>query len=265
LRLKLPADAPVTAQIDKGTLYALPQNRRPILQDFNLLSSNFGLIPMAESPPPLIVSVGQLLQSNSPKEEENKRKGSFLGSQIVPSPGSQVVIWTLNDPDGDNVRSTFSIRAEGSEDWTDVTLNTANSYAQFDTSHLADGIYFTRLIATEADPRPMADRLTTVFETDDLLVDHTPPEIIESSAQRSGERLIIKLRGRDALSLLDGIEAVFNNGLREQTEQSADGIRDGRDETFVLDLPFSAFASASAVEVTLYDAAGNTATKRLTW
>jgi hypothetical protein len=265
LRLKVPAAAPAGLQIDKATLYALPQNRRPILQDFNLLSSNFGLVPMPESPTPVIVSVGQLIQSNNNKEDDNKRRSSFLGSQIVPSPGSQVVIWTVNDPDGDNVRCTFSIRAEDSETWTDVALNTSDPYAQFDTSNLKDGLYFTRLIATEADPRPMAERLTTIFETDDLLVDHTKPEIVASSARRSGDRLILTVQGRDVLSLLEGIEAVFNNGLREETEHPIDGVRDGRQETFVLDLPFTRFESASAVEVTLYDGAGNTTAVRLTW
>ena len=85
------------------------------------------------------------------------------------------------------------------------------------------------------------------------------------SAKRNGDKLILTVHGRDALSLLDGIEVVFNNGVHEQTEQSADGIRDGRDETFVLDLPFSRVADATSVEVTLYDAVGNAATKRLRW
>jgi hypothetical protein len=265
LRLKLPADIPPSVQLDKAALYALPQNRRPVLQNFNMLTSNFGLIPVPEAPAPTVVSVGQLLQNTGPKEEDNKRRNSFLASQIVPVPGGQVVIWTINDPDGDNVRSTFAIRRDGDDTWTDVVLNSFDSYVQFDTSHLPDGIYFTRLTTTETDPRPSADRLTTTFETDDLIIDHTPPEILDSTARRDGARLLITVRGRDALSLLDGIEAVFNSGVHEQTEQSADGIRDARTETFVIEVPFSRVADATSVEVTLYDAAGNTTTKRLVW
>ena len=264
-RLKLPEAVSSSAQLDKAALFSLPQNRRPVLQNFNLLTSNFGLIPMPESPPPPVVSVGQILQSSGPKEDDNKRRSAFLGSQIVPVPGAQVVIWTINDPDGDNVRSTFSIRRDGEDNWTDVALNSTDSYVQFDTSHLPDGIYFTRLTTTETDPRPSADRLTTTFETDDLIIDHTPPEILESSAKTVGGKLLVTVRGRDALSLVDGIEVIFNNGVQEQTEQSADGIRDGRTETFVIELPFSRVADATSVEVTLYDAAGNTVTKRLVW
>ncbi|MEO7600272.1 MAG: hypothetical protein ABIV50_15165 [Opitutus sp.] len=264
-RLKLPADAKATAQVGKAALYALPQNRRPVLQDFHVLSSNFGIVPVPESVPPTIVSVGQVMQAANAKDDDSKRKSSFLGSQIVPSPGAQVVIWNVNDPDGDNVRCTFSIRRDGEETYTDLALNTRDTFVQFDTSTLADGLYFTRLTATESEPRPKADRLTTTFETDDLIVDHTPPEMLESSAKRIGDHLVVSVHGRDALSLLDGIEVVFNNGQRDQTEESADGVRDSREETFTISVPISRIADASSVEVVLYDATGNTVTKRLSW
>jgi hypothetical protein len=45
--------------------------------------------------------------------------------------------------------------------------------------------------------------------------------------------------------------------------QPADGIRDGRVETFVLELPLDRVAGADAVEISLLDAAGNAASRRL--
>lgn len=262
LRLKLAADASATAEIDKAGLYSLAQNRRPQLQEFHLLSPNFGLLAAPELPPPPVVSVGQLLQG---KDDDLKRKNTFLNSQIVPQPGTQVVLWTVTDPDGDNLVCTFSLRREGETEWTDLAVNTRDPYAQFETTHLSDGVYFTRLVATETDPRLKADRLSATFETDDLVIDHTPPQITEASAQRAGDRILVRVHGRDALSLLDGLEVVFNNGVREQTEQPVDGVRDSRDETFLLDLPVSRVAGATSVEVSLYDAAGNSTARRLSW
>ena len=72
------------------------------------------------------------------------------------------------------------------------------------------------------------------------------------------------MRGRDALSLVEGIEVVLNNGVRETVEQPADGIRDSREEAFVLELPLSRVTGATAAELTLYDAVGNSVTRRLT-
>lgn len=260
-RFSLPPAA-ATAQLDKAALYFLPQNRRPQLQDFHVVSPNFALIPSPDQPSPTTLSVGQILQG---KDDDPKRKNSFLSSQITPAPGAQIVLWTVNDPDGDNLVCTFSIRRDGDTAWTDLALNTRESYAQFDTSHLPDGLYFTRLVVAEADPRAAADRLTNSFETDDLLVDHTPPAIVAATAKLAADKLTLTIHGHDALSLLDGVDCTFNNGLHEQVEQPADGIRDGRDETFVLELPLVRIAGATSVEVTLYDSAGNTASQRLTW
>ena len=61
------------------------------------------------------------------------------------------------------------------------------------------------------------------------------------------------------------MEAHFNNGVRETLEQPSDGIRDGREETFTLEVPLAKVSNATFVEVTLYDAAGNGSAKRLSW
>jgi hypothetical protein len=126
-------------------------------------------------------------------------------------------------------------------------------------------VYFTRLVSTETAPRPVADRLTATFETDDLVIDHTKPEILEATARRDGDRLIISVSGRDGLSLLDGVEIIFNNGVREVVEQPDDGVRDSRQERFTLDIPLAKVSTATAAEVTLYDSAGNGTPKRLSW
>ena len=257
-----PASAARQFEIDRAAIFSLPQNRRPQLQDFRVLSPGFGVIAAPAQPPSAVVSLNRLLEGN---KDEDRRKEGFFSSQVVPAPGAQVVLWTVTDPDGDAFTCTFSIRRDGEPNWTDVVANTRESYAQFDTGHLPDGIYFTRLVAIETAPRPPADRLTHVFETDDLVVDHTAPELLESSARREGDSVIVTVRGRDTLSLLDGIEVVFNNGVRETVEQPVDGIRDGREESFSIDLPFARVSNASSVEVTIYDASGNSAAKRLTW
>jgi hypothetical protein len=251
-------------ELDKGTLYVLPQNRRPVLQEFRFVAPNYGIIPAVEQPPVPTATLSQLMAQGA-RDEDAKRREIFLRSQIVPSPGTQVVFWNVTDPDGDNVVSTFAIRRDGETAWTDLAVNTRDSFAQFDISHLADGVYFTRIVATETAPRLPADRLSATFETDDLVVDHTPPEILEATATRSEGRVKISVHGRDALSLLQGIDANFNNGLHEETEQPDDGVRDSRDERFTIEVPLAKISNATSAEIILYDAAGNSSAKRVTW
>ena len=138
-------------------------------------------------------------------------------------------------------------------------------YAQFDTRALPEGVYFTRLVSAETAPRPAADRLRQTFETDQLLIDHSAPEILTATAARTADAIVVTVRGRDRLSLLAGIEVVFSNNHRETVEQPLDGVRDGREETFVVEVPVARVANATSLEVTLQDVAGNGVSRRLAW
>jgi hypothetical protein len=260
-KLTLPAASPPTLELDRASLYYLTQNHRPQLQDFRVLSPNFSIVVPPEMPAPVVTTVGQLIQAS--EHDTDRRRSGFLGSQIVSSPGARVIFWMVSAPDGDNLVYTFSIRHEGDPVWTDIAVDSTESYVQFDTLHLQEGTWFTRLVAKEAAPRPEAERLSVTFETDDMVVDHTPPVIEEASVRREADKLTVTIRGRDALSLLDSAEFTFNNGAHEIVEQPADGILDGREETFVLEIPLAQVSGATSVEVSLYDSSGNGATRRL--
>lgn len=264
LRLTLPANASPSLEIDKAVLHYLPQNRRPTLTEFRLFAANFALLPAPEPAMQASTTLGQIMGQGKDTSDD-KRRAALLSSAVVPAPGMQIAYWTLSDPDGDELAATFFLRRDGDNAWTDVSVMSDTPYAQFDTSHLEDGIYFTRLVVTEQSPRPVDDRLTTLFETDDLIVDRTAPEIVNAKAERVGDQIVVTVRGRDKLSLLEGMELRFNNGFVQTVEQPADGIRDSREETFRGEVPSSRIAPATNVEVLLYDSAGNSSARRLTW
>jgi len=252
-------------QIEKATLYHLPQNRRPVLTDFRIFSPNLGLIPAAEPPPTVNATLGQVLfpSMHDAKDDAEKRKGAIMGSQVVPQTGSQIVYWQVSDADGDNVAYTFSIRPENSDTWTDLAVNTTDTYVQFDTGTLAEGLYLTRLTATEQAPRPVKQRLSYTFETDNLLVDRTPPVIGATQVSRADGMVVIAVEGTDALSLLEGAEFTLNNGTHETVTHPADGILDGRHERFEAEIPEARTSGATSVEILLYDAAGNSSSIRV--
>jgi hypothetical protein len=105
--------------------------------------------------------------------------------------------------------------------------------------------------------------LSAVFETDNLLIDRTPPVLDTVQVRREAGRLRIMVTARDEFSRLAGVEFSLNNGVRETIEQPDDGILDGRTESFTLDLPAERAARATNIEVIVYDATGNSAARRL--
>jgi hypothetical protein len=266
LRLQVPASAP-DLQLDKAVVSYLPQNRRPALADFRVFPPNLGVIPAPERAPNASVTVNQLLSpvARDPSKDDGseKRKEAFLGSQVVPQPGVQVVYWNVTDADSDNLTFSFSIRSEGSDTWTDLAVDTQENWVQFETSGLAEGVYFTRLAVAEQSPRPAAQRLNYSFETDLLMIDRTPPVLTKPEITRADGLLRVAISGKDALSLLEGAEFTLNNGYQTSVAQPVDGILDSKEEKFVAEIPEAKAAGATSIEITLYDHAGNAASTRV--
>jgi hypothetical protein len=258
LQINAPVDAPV--ELDDATLFYLPQNRRPLLSEFRVVSPGFALVPAAEPAPSVVTTLNQLITTT---DRDDRRKSSLLNSQVVPAPGMRLVTWNVTDPDGDRVLCTFAISREGTGAWTDIAVNTRDNFAQFESGHFEDGLFLTRIVAREDAPRPVNDRLTVTFDTDDIVIDNTPPEIADIAVSKEGDSLRLRVAGRDALSLLDGAAFVFNDGLHEEVTQPLDGIRDSQSETFVLEIPVSRIAGATSVEVTLFDEPGNRTARRV--
>jgi hypothetical protein len=264
-RLALPGKA-ADFQVDKAVQYFRPQNRRPSLGDFRVFPANQGIVPAAEPPPAVSATLGQLLfpnQRDNKDDATDKRRGSILNSQVVPQAGVQLVYWNVSDPDGDTLAYTFSIRPDGKGDWTDLAVEIPETYLQFETGGLPEGLYLTRLKVAEQAPRPVGQRLTYVFETDNLLVDRTPPVISEAKASRADGMLYITVTGRDVLSLLEGAEFVLNNGQRTIVLHPQDGLLDGHEETFRAEFPEARAAGASSVEIMLQDENGNASSTRI--
>ncbi len=264
LRFTLPSGLSADASLDKAQWFFSAQNRRPVLTDFRSLSPNFAILSAPEPQPSPVVTLNQLLnQSGSGDPGSERRRSAFMSSQVLPSPGYQAFIWNISDPDGDQLVSSFSIRPLDSRDWREVVSETRENFAQMDISHLSEGIYQTRLIVREEAPRPVTERLSAEFETDDLTIDRSPPVISSATAIVQGDRLIVSMTGTDVLSLLDGMSLSFNNGAEDSTEQPDDAIRDQRTETFTLSLPLNLTTGATFVDASLYDACGNRSTRTL--
>lgn len=269
LKLAAPADTDDASpiEIDRAALFHLPLNQRPRLQAFRILSPNFGLLARREpSTPPSVTTLGQVIGQSRRGEsdgDESRSSAALLGSPVVNQPFAQIVHWTVDDPDNDNLEASFAVRRDGTDTWEQLSIANTDGFVQFDRRQLTDGLYFTRLTIREQAPRPPGDRQSVVFETDDLLIDNTPPAIETATATRQGENVIVSIRGRDELSGLAGVELTFNNGHTVTLEQPADGILDQWAETFATEIPDAQLAGATAVEILLYDDAGNHAARRV--
>ncbi|MBT5900970.1 MAG: hypothetical protein HOH58_02545 [Opitutaceae bacterium] len=266
VKIQLPPDLDPAAELDQAEVHFLPQNRRPVLQSFRLISPNFGLSARSNggnANPSL--TLGQVIGTTPPptKPPAERKRQDLLASQVIPQPGAQIALWTVADPDSDNLTATFSIRREGESAWTDLAVDSQAGWIQFDRTTLDEGTYFTRLVLSEQAPRPIAQRRAVTFHTDDLVIDLTPPaiEAVQIATLESG--LTVTISGSDTVSLLSGVKLVFNNGHVVALTHPIDGILDSPVESFSTEIRPDDLAAATSIEVYLEDVAGNTATKRV--
>ena len=257
-QIRLAAKSP-QFEVPAATLYTLPQNQRPRLQNFRVLAPNFALIPAPERAERASTTLGQVLQGG----KNSGARDSFMSSEVVPQPGTQVVLWDVDDPDSDSLVGTFSIKGPDETAWTDLVVASPAGYAQFEISHLPEGVYRTRLQITETTPRLPDQRLTVTFETDDFLIDRTPPQILSATVERNGNVVAARIRARDQLSLLRGAEFNLNSGANYAVENPVDGILDGREESFTIELTPVELGGATSVEIVILDQNGNSAARRL--
>ena len=173
-------------------------------------------------------------------------------------------MWTVSDPDGDRLTATFSVRRDDEDTWTDLAVDLQEHWFQFDRTTLAEGVYFTKLTVSEQAPRHEAERRSVSFETDDLVIDLTPPKIDEVLLTPHDDAIELSVSVADERSRITGIRLVFNNGHELELAQPIDGVLDSPAETFATRIKRGALGPATSLEIYGEDLAGNVATKRVT-
>lgn len=266
IEVRLPEALAADAQLDQAELFYLPQNRRPVLRSFRVISPNFALSPRpVASSATGNLTLGQVIGS-SPNPNDNpdeKARQALLSSSLIPQPGAQVITWSVSDADGDQLSATFSVRATENDAWIDLGVGLTEEWFQFDRRGLPEGTYFTRLSIQEEAPRAIADRHTIGFATDDLVIDLSAPKIQRVDVSSTDQTTTLAVDAEDALSRIASLRLVFNNGHTLELQSPTDGLLDARTESFVAEVENRLIGKATAVEVYVEDVVGNIAIKRI--
>lgn len=120
--------------------------------------------------------------------------------------------WRVSDANGDSIESTLEIRGDGEQEWKPLKAGIKESRFSWDATGLADGRYRLRLTATDQPDNYPGSGLSATMESEEFIIDHTPPEILELAARIEGGKVVVTFRARDALSALQSAEFSLNGG-----------------------------------------------------
>jgi hypothetical protein len=233
------------------------ENRAPRIDKLEVLAPGEILVPAGFNP------ASTTFEPWSPNREgiftsiqTEKEKGEGRLKSLFKK-GYRTLRWSAADGNGDSLRYTLEVQPEGAGDWLKMVDKLDEDYFSFDSAALPDGRYRFRLRAEDGFERSAGSGLEASRITEPVEVDHSPPRVASQRAAGAGKAAgsrLVKFELEDASPLRE--VALSIDGADWQRLQPADGLLDGRRETFELELP----AGSRFVVVRVTDAAFNVLT-----
>jgi hypothetical protein len=141
--------------------------------------------------------------------------------------GYQSLLWTAHDDNEDELRYAVYFRGEGEKDWKLLKDKLDQRFYSFDTTTLADGAYYLKIVASDESSNPPDKALKTERESERFEVDNTPPVVGKIEADVSNGAAKIKLGATDSGSSIDRAQYSVDGG-EWLTLAPKTGISDGK-------------------------------------
>jgi hypothetical protein len=173
--------------------------------------------------------------------------------------GLRTLQWRGVDPNGDPLRYTIEVRAEGREAWILLAHDEDTPTYTIDTSALPDGRYRARVTATDKLGNAVGEERTAVGTSPPFTVDNSPPVVTSLDARGEGEGLRVEAKAEDSESTLSRIEVSVDDG-EWRTVTPEGGLADDRRVTARATF-HDVKPGEHTVSVRAIDRAGNSSTR----
>jgi len=142
--------------------------------------ANMGRESAALRTPPAQSGAGTVVVSQGTTKFDNPAQG-------FKEKGWQSVLWSAHDDNDDDLRYAVYFRGENEKQWKLLKDKLEQKYFALDTTSLADGAYYLKIVAEDAESNPPAEAKQAERESERFVVDNTPPSI---------EKLEVSVTGR---------------------------------------------------------------------
>ncbi|HEX8765961.1 MAG TPA: hypothetical protein VF740_12420, partial [Candidatus Acidoferrum sp.] len=187
--------------------------------------------------------------------------------QGIVQKGYQSVLWAAHDDNEDELQYAVYFRGENEKGWKLLKDKLDQKFYSFDTTALADGAYYLKIVATDAPSNPPASSLTAERESERFEVDNTPPVVEDlrvgpASGKMSGGHPV-SLTARDASSSIDRAQYSLDGGEWILIAPSND-ISDAPVEHYDFGIPAPS-PGEHTIAVRVYDHFENVGTGKITF
>jgi sugar lactone lactonase YvrE len=169
------------------------------------------------------VIVSQTQNAGAPKFE--------IPPQGTMQKGYQSVLWTAHDDNEDDLKYAVYFRGESEREWKLLKDNLEQRFYSFDTTTLADGAYYLKIVASDAASNPPDKALRTERESERFEVDNTPPVVGRMESSTTGAGVEIRVTATDTGSDVERAQYSVDGGEWLVLAPKS-GISDGKQESY---------------------------------
>ena len=232
------------------------RNIAPEVTSLQALPANVGLLPN----PPVQIDPNIELSGQGPQ--------AFGIVVAVPPPrrvyqrGARAFQWTAEDRNGDRIVYDVHFKENTDVEWKLLRSDVTENFVTLDGLSLADGSYTIRIVAKDSPSNPSGRSLTGERLSESFIIDNSQPSVSAAVVpQIVGGRARIVFIAGDKGSYVSRAEYSVNGG-EWRAVFSDDGISDGPEERYTVEIPVEAAAAEYSVTLRVFDANGNIGTAR---
>jgi len=230
-KLEMSGPGGATPLLDSVTVAYLPKNSPPVVKNLSVVSQ------ATAAPQPKGAASVTVTDTDTGSASGAAAPAGTTATQTLPrASNNQIVIaWQADDPDGDRLVYRLYFRGADETQWKLLKGDLHDASATFDSDLFADGKYYFRVVASDAEVNPPSAAREAQLISSPVLIDNTPPTATVGAVRRTGAAAHIEFEAASAVSALRRCEYSVDAAPWIPME-AADGIIDGLREKFVLDL-----------------------------
>lgn len=245
----------VVASLTEMNIAFLPRNIAPEVTSIQVLPTNVGLVA---NPPPQI----------DPNIELSGLDPVVFGVPVAQIPprrvyqrGAVAFQWTAEDRNGDKLVYDIYYKEAADAAFKLLHSDVSENFFTLDGQSLADGRYTIRIVAKDSPENAASLALSGERFSEPFDIDNSQPFVTVSGTPAvSGNSARFVFFATERSSYISRAEYSVNGG-EWRAAAPDDGIADGPEERFTIDIPLTA-PGEYAVTLRVFDAAGNTGNAR---
>jgi hypothetical protein len=230
-RATLRADSGRSPSLGAVTVPYLPQNFRPEITTLDVMP--FGVSLLKVQP---LTSTGAPAGPQDAATTRAMARAGLPGIVRVPprrnlQKGAQSFQWVAVDKNEDMLQYDLYFRGEAERSWGLLKRDVEDSFYTINSDTLPDGVYYVRLVASDAPSNTPENALAGELESRPFTIDNTPPTVTVRQDGLTGGRVRAAIEATDITSTLTQAEIAVDAGPYRSVFPR-DGITDSKTETF---------------------------------